>query len=204
LLAAIGAGQAAVTGGALFLLIELMERGREVGADVLAVTREAFGTGEEEDELREPDAVGVAIPAMVAILGLAYAASALLLAGLPPLSGFLAKFAMMAPLLGPAGVPVPAISWLLVAALVLSGLATVVAMVRTGIDVFWASPLSVPRVSLLEIAPVGLLLALSAALTIAAGPALDYMLSAAAALHAPGAYLEGVLGAAATPSGAAR
>ena len=64
LLAAIGAGQAAVTGGALFylassvlaigaffLLIELVERGREVGADVLAVTREAFGTGEEEDDL---------------------------------------------------------------------------------------------------------------------------------------------------------
>jgi multicomponent K+:H+ antiporter subunit D len=51
----------------------------------------------------------------------------------------------------------------LVAALVLSGLATVVAMVRTGIDVFWASPpATVPRVSLLEIAPVGLLLALCA------------------------------------------
>ena len=57
-------GQAAVTGGALFylasstlaigaffLLIELVERGREVGADVLAVTREAFGTGEEDDDL---------------------------------------------------------------------------------------------------------------------------------------------------------
>ena len=62
LLAAIGVGQVAVTGGALFylassvlaiaaffLLIELVERGREVGADVLAVTREAFGEGEEEE-----------------------------------------------------------------------------------------------------------------------------------------------------------
>ena len=53
-LAAIGMGQVGVTGGALFylvsstlglgaffLLIELVERGREPGADVLAVTREA-------------------------------------------------------------------------------------------------------------------------------------------------------------------
>ena len=73
---------------------------------------------------------------------------------------------------------------------------TVVAMMRTGIDVFWASPLAVPRVSALEVAPVGLLLALCAGLTVAAGPMMDYTLAAASALHAPGPYLEGVLGAA--------
>ena len=57
-LAATGMGQVGVTGGALFylvsstlgisaffLLIELVERGREPGADVLAVTREAYGDG---------------------------------------------------------------------------------------------------------------------------------------------------------------
>ena len=62
-LAAIGVGQVGVTGGALFylvsstlglgaffLLVELVERGREPGADVLAVTREAYG---EEDDLEE-------------------------------------------------------------------------------------------------------------------------------------------------------
>ena len=207
LLAAVGTGQAAVTGGALFylassvlalgaffLLIELVERGREVGADVLAVTREAFGTGEEGEDHREPEEVGVAIPAMVAILGLCFAACALLLAGLPPLSGFLAKFAILAPLLGTGGGPVPAGAWVLVAAVVLSGLATVVAMVRAGIDAFWASPIAVPRVSLFEIAPIGLLLALGVGLGVAAGPAMDYMLAAAAALHAPGSYIEGVLG----------
>ncbi|MES2712996.1 MAG: monovalent cation/H+ antiporter subunit D [Pseudomonadota bacterium] len=210
LLAAVGAGSQAVTGGALFylassvlalgalfLLIELVERGRDVGADVLAVTREAFGTGEERDDAWEPEAVGVAIPAIVAILGLAFMACALLLAGLPPLSGFFAKFAMMAPLLGPPGTPVPAASWVLGAALVLSGLATLVAMVRIGIDVFWASPpVMVPRVSLLELAPVGMLLALCIGLTVAAGPVMDYMLAAASALHAPGPYLNGVLGSA--------
>lgn len=210
LLAAVGTGQAAVTGGALlylassvltlgalFLLIELVERGREVGADVLAVTREAFGSGEEEEDMREPEAVGVAIPAMVAVLGLGFMACTLLLAGLPPLSGFLAKFAIMAPLLGPAGAPVPGASWAFIAALVLSGLATVVAMVRTGIDIFWASPIAVPRVSLLEVAPVGLLLALCAVLTVAAAPVMEYTLAAASALHAPSPYVEGVLGGAA-------
>jgi multicomponent K+:H+ antiporter subunit D len=213
LLAAVGTGQVAVTGGALlylatsvlalgafFLLIELIERGREVGADVLAVTREAFGTGEEDDDLREPEAVGVAIPAMVAILGLGFGVCALLLAGLPPLPGFLAKFAIMSPLLGPPGAAVPVSSWLLVAALMLSGLATVVAMLRTGIDIFWASPLaSVSRVSLLELAPIAGLLLLCAALTVVAGPVMDYMLSAATGLHAPGAYLDGVLGTVARP-----
>ena len=36
--------------GAFFLLIELVERGREPGADVLAVTRELYG---EEDDLED-------------------------------------------------------------------------------------------------------------------------------------------------------
>ena len=73
-LAAIGMGQVGVTGGALFylvsstlgisaffLLVELVERGREPGADVLAVTREAYG--EDDDDIDEEDEVGIAIPA---------------------------------------------------------------------------------------------------------------------------------------------
>ncbi len=206
LLAAIGAGQVAVTAGALFyaassvlaigaffLLIELVERGREVGADVLAVTREAFGTGEDDEEPLEQEAVGVAIPGTVAILGISFMACALLLAGLPPLSGFLAKFAILAPLLGQGDGPVPATTWALMAALILSGLASLVAMLRVGIDVFWTSPAPrIPRIAVLEIAPILLLLTLCAALTAAAGPAMDYMEAAARALHAPTGYLHGV------------
>jgi multicomponent K+:H+ antiporter subunit D len=64
----------------------------------------------------------------MAVLGLGFIGCALLLAGLPPLSGFLAKFAMLAPLFGAGGEGVAATAWALLAALILSGLATVVAM----------------------------------------------------------------------------
>ena len=206
LLAAIGTGQVAVTGGALFylassvpaiaaffLLIELVERGREVGADVLAVTREAFGEGDEEDLDDEEEEIGLAIPATMAILGMGFIGCALLLAGLPPLSGFLAKFAMLAPLLG-SGDGVPSTAWALLAALILSGLATIVAMTRAGIDAFWASPAGeVPRVQVTEIAPVMLLLALCLALTVQAGPVMRYMEATAQSLHVPRDYVRSVL-----------
>ena len=202
LLAAIGAGQAAATGAALyyllvstlgsaafFLLIELVERARTPGADVLAVTAAAFGVGDEETEPEEE--AGVAIPATMALLGLSFACCALLAAGLPPLPGFLAKFALLAALLAPD--PVPGVAWALLVLLTLSGLAAVVAMGRSGVRIFWATTTSPPRVRLIEMAPVAALLALCLALTVAAGPAMNYLNDTARALYAPGGYIESVL-----------
>ena len=94
LLAAISRSDGAVTGAALFylvastlgiaaffLLIELVQRAREPGADVLAVTAEAFGLG-DEDEQEPEEQSGTEIPAVMALLGLSFVCCALLVAGL--------------------------------------------------------------------------------------------------------------------------
>ena len=206
-LTAIGMGQVGVTGGALFylisstmglgaffLLIELVERGREAGADVLAVTREVYG---EEDELEESEEVGIAIPATMGILGIAFISCAVMISGLPPLSGFIAKFAVLTAALNPPAGAVPVSGWILLLVLILSGLAALIAMTRAGIRAFWAAPdRTVPRVRLIEIGPVAVLLLLCAIQTIQAGPVMRFMQATAQSLHAPQDYIRGVLGSA--------
>lgn len=211
LLSAIAVGNVGVTSGALFylasstlavsaffLLIELIERSRMPGADVLAVTVEAFG--EEEDDVDGADPVGVAIPATMAILGIGFATCALLLAGLPPLTGFIAKFLMLYALFPAGGVEAaavaPAVSWTLFAVLLVSGFAIMISMVRTGIRVFWV-PLEseVPSVRFLEMVPIVVLLSLCAAMTVAAGPVQSFMQATAQSLHAPQGYIGDVLSA---------
>ncbi len=204
LLAAVGVGQIAVTSGALFymassvlaiagffLLTELIERGRDIGADMLAVTREAYGEDEEENPYKEE--TGVAIPATKAILGMSFMGCALVLAGLPPLSGFIAKLTILVPLFAGQGT-VSVTTWVLLAALLLSGMAMIIAMTRSGIDAFWVSaggPL--PRVRMLEIGPVLVLLTLCVALSVKPAPVLRYMQAAAQSLHAPQHYVRDVL-----------
>ena len=209
-LAAIGMGQVGVTVGALFylvsstlglgaffLLIELVERGREPGADMLAVTREAYG---EEDDLEESNEVGIAIPATMGILGLAFIGCALVISGLPPLSGFIAKFALLTAALNPPTGAVSIASWAMLPVLILSGLAALIAMTRAGIRALWASPdRTVPRVRLIEAAPVGVLLLLCATQTIQAGPIMRFMQATAQSLHTPHDYIRSVLGPAAEP-----
>jgi multicomponent K+:H+ antiporter subunit D len=208
-LAAVGMGQVGVTGGALFymisstlgisalfLLVELVERGREPGADVLAVTREAYGEDEDIDEEEER---GIAIPATMGMLGLAFIGSALVIAGLPPLSGFVAKFALLTAALNTAGVsgsggPIPPASWALLVLLILSGLASLIAMTRAGIRAFWAAPdRAVPRVRIIEMGPVAMLLVLCALQTIQAGPIMRFMDATATGLHDPSDYVREVL-----------
>ncbi|MFC0284637.1 monovalent cation/H+ antiporter subunit D [Camelimonas abortus] len=183
---------------AFFLLVELAERGRARSDDVLAVTLEAYGIVYDEDSDDSAEA-GVAVPAVLALLGLAFIACALLMAGLPPLSGFIAKFAMLDALLdqarnaGDAAGPAwPA--WTLVGVLAVSGLATLIAMTRAGVRTFWPSfEREAPRVSMLEFGPVLVLLALCVGLTIQAGPAMRFAQETTEQLGRREAYIDSVL-----------
>ncbi|HRN81473.1 MAG TPA: monovalent cation/H+ antiporter subunit D [Nitrosomonas europaea] len=210
LLASIGLVQTEVTAGALFylasstlaisalfMLIELVERGQNMAASVLAVTMEAFGYDDEETENEE--IIGVAIPRTIAVLGTCFAACTILLAGLPPLSGFIAKFVILNALFSPGESGqmhfIPATLWWFLALLIFSGLATLIAMSRSGIRTFWAPPVdtALPRVLLIEIVPVAALLCMTLVLTIQAGPVMHFMEATANSLHAPRPYIEGVM-----------
>lgn len=177
---------------AFFMLIELVERGQDAGANVLAVTMEAYGEGDEEGN---EEADGVTMPGTMAILGLCFAACGILLAGLPPLSGFIAKFAMLSAMLGAGaiGVPPTAAVWTLIVLVILSGVASLIAMTRVGIRTFWGSlEGTVPRVLVIELTPVMFLLALTLLLTIWAGPAMQYMDTTIRTLGNPASYIEAV------------
>ncbi|MDB5891236.1 MAG: monovalent cation/H+ antiporter subunit [Polaromonas sp.] len=220
LLAAIGLGNPGVWAGALyylvsstvaisafFLLIDMVERWRNAGASI--APHESDGNAPFlSPDLKSVDDVnlddeqqalyGRAIPAGVAFLGLGFVACALLLAGLPPLSGFVGKFAMLSALLQTSAVPsvITATGWTFMALLLVSGLLLLVALSRAGIRCFWTQPLAgVPALRALEVLPVAALLAACVALTVQAGPVLQHAVATAQGLHVPSAYRQAVMGA---------
>jgi multicomponent K+:H+ antiporter subunit D len=211
ILAAIGFGGTAMTSAALFylvsstltvalffLLVELLERGRTAADDVLAVTLEAYGAADAMDA-EEEEEIGVAIPAIVAVLGVAFLACALLLSGLPPLSGFIAKFAILSSLLGEhrlvVGGAVSGQGWLLIAVILISSLATIVAVTRAGIRTFWTfTERELPRVRHIEFGAVALLVLLCIALTVQAGPVMRFMQMTADSLKLGRSYIDAVQG----------
>jgi multicomponent K+:H+ antiporter subunit D len=181
-----------LTISAFFMLIELVERGQDAGASVLTVTMEAYGDA-DDDEPQEGD--GVTMPGTMAILGICFAACAILLSGLPPLSGFIAKFAMLSAMMGTGaiGVPPTAAVWTLIVLVILSGVAALIAMTRVGIRTFWSSiEGTVPRVLVIEIVPVMFLLSLTLVLTVQAGPAMQYMDTTIRTLASPENYINAV------------
>lgn len=181
-----------LTISAFFMLIELVERGQDAGANVLAVTMEAYGDGEEADI---EDGNGTTMPGTMAILGICFAACGILLAGLPPLSGFISKFAMLSAMMGTGSIgQTPDLAvWTLIVLVIFSGIAALISMTRAGIRTFWGSiEGAVPRVLVVELVPVMMLLSLTLVLTIQAGPAMTYMDTTIRTLANPSAYIDAV------------
>ena len=219
LLAAVGLGQAAVWAGALyylmsstlavsalFLLVDIVERWRN-GSSVAphAANDDAPFLSEDLRLLSDVNLddnaqalYGRAIPAGVAFLGLAFILCTLLLAGLPPLSGFVGKFAMLAgllqaPALGNAGIAVMVL-------LIAGGFLTLVALCRAGIRYFWNQPhANMPALPALEVLPVAGLLLAAIGLTIAAGPVMQHAQATAEVLHSGRHYRQAVMAASPVP-----
>ena len=104
---------------------------------------------------RPPPGPGVA--GATTVLGLCFLACALLLSGMPPLAGFLGKFAMLSAVLGSVETDgrISDVALAFTGLVILSGLAALIALVREGIRTFWASDEDeLPAVPLIELGPV--------------------------------------------------
>ncbi|QUS35336.1 monovalent cation/H+ antiporter subunit D [Falsirhodobacter algicola] len=177
---------------ALFLLVELAERGRGAIASMLALSADLYGAPDEEMET-PPPVPGLLVPAGMTLLALCYALLVLVLAGLPPLPGFLGKVMMLSGLLEDATTGRPQV-WVFMAVLIGSGFATLVALMRVGVQTFWTSvDEQPPAVMVTEIAPVIVLIAVIVGMTWQARPIMRYLEATATALHRPSVYVNGVL-----------
>ena len=178
---------------AFFLLIELLNRAR--GSISPAILPPVFS-----DEFKDPyedrtetDEVGVVIPASLALISGGFILCAILLAGLPPLPGFVGKFAVMTGVLG-SDQPVLPMAWTLIGLLTVSSFAMLIAFARVGIDVLWTSrELTPPRVKAVEFAAIAVLLSAALALSIEGDLALRFVSSTSVWLHAPQDYIDAVL-----------
>lgn len=212
LLAAIGFGMPALASGALFylvsstlagcalfLLVELLERSRQVervpqdvddGNDALPTFFDSALPAHINLDDEEEALTGRAIPAALAFLGLSFTVCALVIAGLPPMSGFVAKLALLMPLLDTGG----RAAWTLFALLIGSGLLAAVALMRIGITHFWTSgDRPAPRLRIVETLPIAALLLALVGLTVEGQRLLRYTDEAARALREPASYIAAVM-----------
>lgn len=179
---------------ALFLLAEILQRGRDPADAAQPVFADEYSDPFDDADSTE---IGRAIPAAVAIIGGGFLLCTLMLAGIPPLSGFVGKLAMFT---GLASGAMTASAWGLIAALTLSSLFTLIPLVRLGIFSLWVphdDPPPVLRAP--EFAALAILLSACIALAVWGGPALSYAEATVRWLSQPNDYVRAVLDGAAAP-----
>ena len=227
LLAATGFGQTELTAAllyylpsstlavsALFLLSDLIDRWRNDGTatdlddeEAPFLNHELLPTQGLNLDDNETVLIGRIIPAAVAFLGLAFMVCTLVITGLPPLSGFLGKFAMLTALLNPLGLGASAgvrqgpAGWSMMILMISTGLIALIALTRVGIRHFWAShDRPAPQLRVLEGLPIALLLIACFVLTFKASAVMSFTQATANALHAPSTYVRAVMSAQPVPS----
>lgn len=156
---------------------------------------------------REEEIVGRIIPAALAFLGISFACCALLIAGLPPLSSFIAKFGMLDALLHPKGpsntsaVLISPVRWSMIGLIIMSGFFALLSFSRAGIRYFW-SPMDkpTPHLRVVECVPIIILLTACVFLAMRAEVSLRYTRATSVALYTPSYYIEALLSARPTPA----
>lgn len=122
------------------------------------------------------------------IIAALFAVPALSLAGLPPLSGFFAKFGLLTASLTDH-------QWIAAIAIVSVGLLTIFSMLKIWSAAFWGEPTGPSQPSQkINLITSGSLALVTIVLGLAAGPVFQLAQDAAANLIDPAAYLEAVLG----------
>ncbi|MDX9998751.1 MAG: monovalent cation/H+ antiporter subunit D [Phenylobacterium sp.] len=205
LLGAISFGDTALLAGALFYMFvstlgaaafyQLSGLIGPEGGDAFEdpPTLEAYDP-EDDGLLTEDDERAVAIPAPIGILSAGFLICTLIIAGIPPLPGFMAKFAMLGPLLQEPEGPMSGAAALLAALLVGSSLLALIAMARAGIQIWWADPGRIPpTIRLGEAAPLGALLFGLLVLTFAIEGPYTFIQRAAMQALAPSQYSSAVV-----------
>lgn len=201
-LAAFGAGGPAVLGGALFYLVVSSLAGCALFMLIGLIGAEPSRAGPRHAAVLEPyaphreprhaapEAMRIVISRPAAFLGAVFLLCTLLLAGAPPFSGFIAKLAVLAPLVAGEGAASAGVAALIIAA----GFATLAGLSRAGVAVFWAD--DEPHFRTLrwpEAVALLMVLGLALWLSFDPEPLLGYLAAAAGQLADPEGYVRAVL-----------
>ncbi|MND53317.1 Na(+)/H(+) antiporter subunit D [compost metagenome] len=176
--------------GALFMLGEVLHRGQDPGArSGRAVFEDEFSDPFDDVERNEP---GLVIPAAVAALGGLFLICTLMLTGLPPLSAFIGKLAMIDALARAGGVA----AILVIVALSLSSLGALIGLTRLGMAALWSrdeeeAPVVIGATEMIAITA---LLGACVLLAVFGEGAFAYAAHTADWLGRPDAYVRAVLG----------